>query len=227
MIDFHAHILPSADHGSDSIETSLFQVNSAKNIGIDTIVATPHFYINNDDIDSFLVRREKAFQSLMNAINEINIDIKIIKAAEVTLMVDLLSVDDLTPLCIENTNYVLLEMPMNVVWTSWHYEAVDEIIKRGIKPIIAHINRYQYFYVKKLFDKDVLFQTNVEAFDNFLTRRNNIKLYKSGHVDLIGSDIHERSNAYSKWLKYQNKYFEMFDHFNENANIILNKKTPF
>ncbi len=221
MIDFHAHILPKADHGSDSIETSLFQINSAKAAGIDTIVATPHFYINNDDIDSFLARRETAFQSLLKAINELNIDIKIVKAAEVTLMVDLLSIDDLSPLCIEGTNYMLLEMPMNVVWTSWHYEAVDEIIKRGIKPIIAHINRYQYFYVKKLFDKDVLFQINVESFDKFSTRRNNKRLYKLGHIDLIGSDIHERSIVYTKWLKYQKRYSKMFEHFNENANKIL------
>ena len=73
MIDFHAHILPKADHGSDSIETSLFQINSAKAAGIDTIVATPHFYINNDDIDSFSARRETAFQSLLKLLRQLKL----------------------------------------------------------------------------------------------------------------------------------------------------------
>ncbi|MEE3459824.1 MAG: CpsB/CapC family capsule biosynthesis tyrosine phosphatase, partial [Candidatus Faecousia sp.] len=42
MIDFHAHILPGADHGSDGLETSLRQLALAEEAGVDTIVATPH-----------------------------------------------------------------------------------------------------------------------------------------------------------------------------------------
>lgn len=223
MIDFHAHILPGADHGSDSLDTSLYQVKSAENVGIDTIVATPHFYKNSDNISEFLNRREKSYNELISALKLNNINVNIIKAAEVTLQVDLLSVDDLFPLCIDKTNYMLLEMPMNVAWTSWHYDAVDEIINRGVKPIIAHINRYSTFSLEKLFEKDVLFQINIEAFQSFISRKRILKFYNQGFVDLIGSDIHEQSNIYRYWDRYQNKYKDVFEVFNKNAKIILDK----
>ena len=59
MIDFHAHILPGADHGSDGLETSLRQLALAEEAGVDTIVATPHFYPQSDSFSEFLRRRER------------------------------------------------------------------------------------------------------------------------------------------------------------------------
>lgn len=40
-VDFHSHILPKADHGSESVEMSLMQLYCAEKAGVDTIVATP------------------------------------------------------------------------------------------------------------------------------------------------------------------------------------------
>ena len=43
-LDYHAHILPRCDHGSDGVETSLRQLAMAAEAGIRTVCATPHFY---------------------------------------------------------------------------------------------------------------------------------------------------------------------------------------
>ena len=43
-LDYHAHILPGCDHGSSSVDMSLKQMDMAKEAGIQTICATPHFY---------------------------------------------------------------------------------------------------------------------------------------------------------------------------------------
>ena len=43
-IDFHAHILPGVDHGSNSVEISDFQLKLAAESMIDTVIATSHFY---------------------------------------------------------------------------------------------------------------------------------------------------------------------------------------
>ncbi len=211
MIDFHAHILPCADHGSDSIETSVKQISLALQAGITTIIATPHFYMNSDSLDRFVNRREKAYNLLTNALNECGMHMNIIKASEVNLQVDLFKINDLRPLCIEGTNYMLLEMPLNVSWTQWHYDAVDELIARGIEPIMAHINRYSSFYLKKLFEKDVLFQVNVEAFKTFSSRAKILKYYKKGYVNLLGSDIHKFSmDSYETFKKYSEKYPKIY-----------------
>ena len=154
MIDFHAHILPCADHGSDSVSTSLKQISLAKKAGISTIIATPHFYMNSDSLDKFVERREKSYNLLTDAMKECGFNIDIFKASEVSLQVDLFKLEDLKPLCVEKTNFMLVEMPMNVYWTNWHYDAIDELIARGIEPIIAHINRYSSFYLEKLFESE-------------------------------------------------------------------------
>ncbi|MEG1500895.1 MAG: CpsB/CapC family capsule biosynthesis tyrosine phosphatase, partial [Clostridiales bacterium] len=81
-IDFHAHILPRVDHGSDSLSTSLFQLAQAAAVGINTIVATPHFYPDRHHPSDFLLCRQKAFQELRQAYHG---DITILPAAEVLL----------------------------------------------------------------------------------------------------------------------------------------------
>ena len=223
MIDFHSHILPKADHGSDNLVTSLKMVKKAKLAGVSTIVATPHFYMNSDNIEDFLKRREVAFDELIAGMKESGLELNIIKGCEVNLQVDLFNIKDVRKLCIEGTNYMLLEMPMNVNWTPWHYDAIDELISLGIEPVIAHINRYSTYYLKKLFEKDILFQINVEAFTDFSSRMRMMKFFKKGYVDIVGSDIHHFSmDAYDNFKKYKEKYPKFFKTSELTALRILN-----
>ena len=46
MIDFHSHVLPGIDDGSDSVATSLAMLAEMKAQGIEAVFATPHFYAN-------------------------------------------------------------------------------------------------------------------------------------------------------------------------------------
>lgn len=220
-VDFHAHILPNADHGSNSIETSLKQVKMAVDSGIGTIIATPHYYENNDTVEDFLLRREKAFNLLNEQLKKNDLNINIIKSAEVNLQVDLFK-SDLEKLCIGNSNFMLLEMPMNVNWTKWHYDAIDELIYMGINPVIAHIDRYSSYYLEKIFEKDVLFQINIEAFTSFRSRQRVKRFFKQGDANLIGSDIHGTTkNPYETMSKYRKKYPNMFKKFDLNALSII------
>lgn len=220
MVDFHAHILPCADHGSDSLETSLKQIQFAKEAGVTTIIATPHFYMNNDNLDDFLSRREKSYNELVSNLNDNSISI--IKGCEVSLQVDLFKLKNLKELCIEGTNYMLLEMPMKLNWTHWHYDAIDELISLGIEPIIAHINRYPSFYLKKLFEKDIMFQINIEAFTTLSSRIRMKKFFNKGYANFIGSDIHGANPDYYDFMKkYSKKYNDMFRIFEFNSLNIL------
>ena len=68
MIDFHSHVLPGIDDGSDSVETSLRMLDMWRAQKIDCICATPHFYADEDDPESFLSRRSQAYSRLREAI---------------------------------------------------------------------------------------------------------------------------------------------------------------
>ena len=116
---------------------------------------------------------------------------KIMKAAEVTLEVDLADDPDLPKLCIEGTNYILLEMPMNVKWTDWVYNAVYEIsAKHHVRPLIAHIDRYEEKSLKKLLEMDVRPQINAAAFCSIFQRRRALKWVREGTVEFLCSDVH-------------------------------------
>lgn len=52
-LDYHAHVLPGCDHGSDSVETSRKQLAMAAAARVRTVCATPHFYPHKESIPSF------------------------------------------------------------------------------------------------------------------------------------------------------------------------------
>ena len=58
MIDWHSHILPKIDDGSRSLEETLELLKMLKSQGINTVIATPHFYADDESVESFLSRRQ-------------------------------------------------------------------------------------------------------------------------------------------------------------------------
>ena len=201
--DMHAHILPQADHGSDSIETSLAQLRLAREAGVDVIVATPHFYLReHDTIDAFLARRQVAFETLQAAMLATGETFpRILLGAEVTLQVDMEHLPDLEKLCIADTDYILLEMP-DYKWSSWVHRSLDAIYQRGLRPIIAHLDRYDEHCANALLDGDALIQINATALSHFFTRAKWRDLIAKDYVHFLGSDIHGAdANGYSSYLK--------------------------
>lgn len=67
MIDIHTHILPRMDDGSGSTTESLELLRSTAVQGIGCIVATPHFYAQENDPQRFLSRRTACAARLREA----------------------------------------------------------------------------------------------------------------------------------------------------------------
>ena len=66
MIDFHSHILPCLDDGSKSVDESIKMLKTLASQGVKKVVATPHFYANDESIEQFLNRRDEAFLKIKN-----------------------------------------------------------------------------------------------------------------------------------------------------------------
>lgn len=187
-IDFHAHVLPGADHGSKDLQVSLKQLQGAKNVGVDTIVATPHYYGWKQDLSEFRKSRKETWELLQPEAEALGI--QVIPAAEVTLYQELPELPSLTELTIPNTSYLLLEMPMES-WGNWVYTAIEKIISvHRILPIIVHIDRYPEKEVEKLLDWNLVYQINAEAFQSIWKRRKFVQWVQQERVQLIGSDVH-------------------------------------
>lgn len=198
MIDFHSHFLPKMDDGAKSIEESLEMLHKSKLSGVDTIVSTSHCYAfdGSRDIKSFLRRRKEAYAAVLNEIKGKESEYpKIVLGCEVHLVPKLSTFPELKELCIENTDYLLLEMPSSE-WKDEDFEEVYYITNLGIKPIIAHIDRY--FDMEKkfpdLFSLKLLFQANAEGFIAHDTRRKLVNLFERDALHILGSDMHNTTS---------------------------------
>lgn len=189
--DYHSHILPNIDDGSDSVETSLKMIKMMKRQGIGIIAATPHFHAHRTDLDDFLEIRSRAYEKLM-AESPVVSDIHI--GAEVAIEKGISELEGLEKLCISGTRLILLEPPFSN-YSDWIVEEIDDIVNsRRLLPIVAHVNRYMGLYSKSelsgLLSVDAVFQINAEAFESFGTRRFANKLIDSGRDFVFGSDAH-------------------------------------
>ncbi len=207
MIDMHTHILPGADHGSRSVEMSLSLIDAALSVGIDRIVATPHFYLSSgDSVSSFLENRKRACERLLPALGDRAEKFGLYLGAEVNLRLGLSEIDGLEKLCIGGTNIMLLEMPLDKTWRDWVFNEVSFILDRHkIHPVIAHIDRYEPSQVAKLFDYfPLMAQINAESLMPFFRRRKVLRYFDEGLVYALGSDVHRSEDVYVCYEKALN-----------------------
>ena len=70
MLDFHSHLIPGVDDGSKDIKMSVGMLDLWKEQGVDFICATPHFYADSNSPSRFLEKRNTAYASLMEALQQ-------------------------------------------------------------------------------------------------------------------------------------------------------------
>jgi protein-tyrosine phosphatase len=196
MIDFHSHVLPRIDDGSKSSDMSIDMLTRSYNYGIDVMVATPHFYIKHDTVDRFLKHRKASYDALRDKINAVNAGVPELRlGAEVYYFGSISAFPELDKLCIEDTRYLLLEMPFSE-WTSSMLLEVEKLVYDcNITPIIAHLDRYLDYKkntdcVSALLSTGALIQMNGEYVNGLFTRTKALKLINNGTISLLGSDCH-------------------------------------
>lgn len=193
MIDFHSHVLPRMDDGSKSKEESVAMLETAYSQGVEGIFATPHFYPQRDDPESFLRRREHSVKSLFSTDAEILKKMPIYLGAEVAYFYGMSRYDDLSRFALGGSDHVLVEMPFD----KWTREEVDEILSfksvSGFTPVVAHFERYLPFgnkrFIKLFLSGDVLIQSNAEFFIGRGGRKA-VSYLKKGYISVLGSDCH-------------------------------------
>lgn len=195
-VDMHSHILPGIDDGAATVEQSLELVRAMKELGYRKLIMTPHimsdFYRNTPEI----IR--ECLQVLQEAVMAEGIDIELACAAEHYLDEALLQkLEDNEELLTFGDKYLLFETsflnePLNL------REAIFRMQSLGYKPVLAHPERYTYFYGKfddlvRLREQGVLLQPNLNSLTGYYSPGAKMiieKLIDNGLVDFLGSDAH-------------------------------------
>lgn len=198
MTDFHAHILPGADHGSDGLETSLRQLELAEAAGIQTIVATPHYYPQTDDFDHFLRKRERTYAELTANYHG---PIRILPGAEVHMCVGLDHLNGLEALCIPGTKVILAELPFRSYPGGLTETFTRLMEERELEPVLAHVDRYDPARIDNLFSMGLRGQLNAEPLSRHFGWRRFLRWIDDGFIVALGSDIHGTAVGYTQYLK--------------------------
>lgn len=193
MIDFHSHILPGIDDGSESVAESLQMLRTSFQKGIEKIVATPHFYASKESPGEFLEKREASWCRLSASLEK---DMpEIYAGAEVYYYNGISRTECLQKLCIGDSGVLLLEMP----FVRWSGRMINEVIALAqgtdCTVLLAHIDRYMHFQPPDIWDtledNGVLFQVNASYFlDGWKSRRKAFGLLRECRIAVLGSDCH-------------------------------------
>lgn len=190
MVDLHTHILPNIDDGAGSVSEALKMEEVMYTDKIDLVVCTPHFDPAQTSLEDFVQRRSEAM-ALMDASK-----ITFFTGSETILHDYLFYYQDIRPLFIGKTGYLLLELPYSKKWGREVYEAIETLMHTyDLIPVIAHIERYEAVIkmkknIEKLMEIGCLLQVNASSIIEEKTRRRVIDYLKNGYIDVIASDCH-------------------------------------
>ena len=197
MVDIHSHIINEIDDGSKSIEMTINMLKKAEQSGTTDIIATPHFMRGRFEVEYKDV--VKKVEELKKIVKENNIDINIYAGQEVYYSRKLIEYyNDKIIGTINNTKYMLIELPMLEFNIDEVINTIYELQIRGIVPIIAHPERYKPFIKKpsminSLIKEGMLFQMNTGSIVGDFgkdVKKTAAKYLEHNVYSFIGSDAH-------------------------------------
>lgn len=196
LCDLHTHILPGIDDGAADLSESITLLTQEKDCGVDTVVLTPHFKPQLQKPTDFLENRARAFEQLTKASDG---SIRFLLGAEVLYSKYLSAIENLRDFCIQDTDYLLLEMPYHAKFDDRVLQSVGRLVdEHGILPILAHVERYEAVrrdpeILLRFREMGALFQVNAQSFlqKNFGMRRFLRRLIRMDCLDLVATDCHD------------------------------------
>lgn len=222
LVDFHSHVLPCADHGSDGMETSKIQISYAVKNGVDRIIATPHFYPHVHTLIGFRSRVKSAYKTLKEYASENGVVLKL--GAEVLLCNGLERLPGLEKLCFKGTRYLLVELPF-LDFTNEYVETVSRLNSMGYKVILAHADRYPQEHIEQMLSHGAsMLQINANSISSIFKRKHIFEWIANGYVGMIGSDIHGRDgSAYRHFVSAHKKLEGYLDILRHSSDLVFSQ----
>ncbi len=208
MIDIHTHILPSIDDGARDMKESLSMASEAWSIGIEVMVATPHFLPGIDKVD----RVAKALALLQRELEVHSIPLQVCGGGEV-------EISGLVPGTWEkgevpflnftgSPRAILVEFPFSGL-PKGAEEVLYHLVKMGLTPILAHPERAMVSEkellrrITPLVEEGVVFQIDAPSLVGLWGREIKERtkmLVERGLCQIMASDCHGRKGLMPRML---------------------------
>lgn len=187
-IDHHSHLLPGVDDGFKTIDDSLKCLDVYAQWGFEEVWLTPHIM---EDYPNRTEDLKKRFEELTTAYKG---GIKLHLASENmidSLFVERLENMDLLPM----DDRLLVETSYFSAPANFH-DVLDEIMHKGLRPLLAHPERYRYMSDKDydgLLEKGIELQLNIFSLLGMYgksAKEKAVTLLKRGAYKISGTDVH-------------------------------------
>lgn len=185
MVDIHSHILFGVDDGAKDLNESLELLKQAEQAGYTDIVCSSHYYIGKFQNKNY----DKNFEILKKEIQKEKIGIKIYKGNEFAIDEEYFLYEK-NIYCLNQGKYFLVEMRTGVIYSICR-EFFKELLKRGIVPVFAHVERYPHIKIsefEELYEMGVILQMNVRSAANPVPKAK--YLLDKRYIGVLATDTH-------------------------------------
>ncbi|MCX6310964.1 MAG: capsular biosynthesis protein [Bacteroidetes bacterium] len=212
--DVHSHFIPGIDDGSKSMKDSIELLKAMEDFGFKKVITTPH--VMSDFFRNTSAVITTGLEQVRNAAKAEGIEMEIEAAAEYYYDYELEGKMKNERLLTFGLDYLLFEVSyMNAP------DNLDEFIFQlqtsGYKPVLAHPERYPFWFTKnlehfeKLKDKGVFFQLNICALAGHYspdTKKVAEQMIDRGWYEFLGSDCHHMGHIEIMKRVRTEKYLE-------------------
>lgn len=195
-VDMHSHLLPGIDDGSPDTETSVRYIQRLQKLGYDTFYMTPHIFPGvhpntPETIGTALKQLQAALpEDLKDGVN-------LASAAEFMITAEFDPAGPFASNCLLPGDKILIEMSYIAASPNIDH-MVYELQLNGYQPVLAHPERYPYYYRDKnrysqLKDQGCLLQCNLLSFSGYYGKKVKgvaLELAALGLIDYLGTDMH-------------------------------------
>lgn len=198
-VDVHSHLLPRLDDGVQTYDQAKEILLYYIKLGYKKIIATPHNYKGYYTNSIYVIK--KTLENLQKFCTDNNINIELNAASEYFVNDYFFSLLDKNEVLPFNDKYLLIEL--HPLINNFNiFETAKKILDKGYIPVLAHPERYVYYYndkeiYYKIHESGVLFQINfISLCELFLTETIETTrfLIDNNLVSFAGSDLHSIIN---------------------------------
>jgi len=205
MLDFHNHLMPGVDDGAADIAESRDGLRVLQSHGVHRIVTTPHLRASLTrrpaDLARALDKLDEAWAALESLAEAEFPDLRIDRGVELMLDVPRPVLDD-PRVRLDGTSFVLVEFPFMRI-PPQSANAVRDIARGGVTPVIAHPERYDgmssnYALVEDWKDAGAVIQVNSGSLLGYYgsrVERLAWLMLRDGLADYLSSDYHSRGKC--------------------------------
>ena len=198
--DMHSHLLPALDDGLKTMDDTIHFIQQLHAMGYQKFICTPHIIadLHPNSPATILPRLEEVRQAL----KEHNVPVQIDAAAEYMVDIDFEnSIRNGDQLLTLGDKHILIEM--SYIAPSPNMEQVIfDLNMRGLKPIIAHPERYLYYHndfdkYQRFIDLGAMLQVNLLSLLGYYGKNVKViaeKLIKQKMIRFAGTDMHHTNH---------------------------------